>query len=302
MSVKRIVQLYHTRNGGVNNFPEKSAGSTLNAPPEGTKSAIELRTEVYWFYHKTVYQESNDGTTSGFCIRYAPRYDTFIPPSFESMWSSMMETGKKLKLMVSSTVYGIEDELERIYSTLTSFGYDVWMSHMGTLPVFSNKSAFENCREGVRKCDIFLGIIGCQYGSGIDPDNSDSLSIVHQELQLAIELQKPRWLLAHENVVFARQFLKNLQLNGRPLSESSTLTLKKNNLFSDLRLIDMYEEAMMASEPLEEREGNWVHKFNRPDQASRFLIYQFYRYQEVQAYIEEHFKDGSPFKSTRGDE
>lgn len=42
----------------------------------------------------------------------------------------------RLKVMVSSTVYGVEDELERIYSKLTSFGYEVWMSHMGTLPVF----------------------------------------------------------------------------------------------------------------------------------------------------------------------
>ena len=44
----------------VNTLYKFTAGSTLNAPPEGTKSAIE--TEVYWFYHKTIYQESNDGT------------------------------------------------------------------------------------------------------------------------------------------------------------------------------------------------------------------------------------------------
>jgi len=87
---------------------------------------------------------------------------------------------KKLKVMVSSTVYGVEDELERIYSKLTNFGYEVWMSHMGTMPVFSDNSAFENCLEGVRRCDIFLGIIGCQYGSGQNPDDPTSLSIVHQ--------------------------------------------------------------------------------------------------------------------------
>lgn len=199
-----------------------------------------------------------------------------------------------LKVMVSSTVYGVEDELERIYNTLTSFGYEVWMSHMGTMPVFSDKSAFDNCLEGVRRCHIFLGIIGCQYGSGQDPDDPDSLSIVHQELQLAIKLNKPRWLLAHENITIARRLIKDLRLNAAALDRES-LKIKKNNILGDLRLIDMYEEATFESKPLKERRGNWVQKFNRPDQADRFMVFQFYRYQEVQAYIEEHFKDGPPF-------
>lgn len=195
--------------------------------------------------------------------------------------------------MVSSTVYGVEDELDRIYSLLTGFGYQVWMSHMGTMPVFSSKSAFENCLDGVRNCDIYLGIIGCQYGSGIDPEDPDSPSIVHQELRLAIELQKPRWLLAHENILIARTLFS--KIGCKSSAERKALGLQRNNVLSDVRLIDMYEEATMDSKPLKERKGNWVQKFNRPDQSNRFLMFQFYRYQEVQAYIEEHFKGGSPF-------
>ena len=49
----------------------------------------------------------------------------------------MNEERDKLKIMVSSTVYGIEELLDRVYTLLTSFGYDVWMSHKGTVPVFS---------------------------------------------------------------------------------------------------------------------------------------------------------------------
>ncbi len=41
--------------------------------------------------------------------------------------------------MVSSTVYGIEELLDRIYTLLTDYGYDVWMSHKGTLPVRSDR-------------------------------------------------------------------------------------------------------------------------------------------------------------------
>lgn len=108
--------------------------------------------------------------------------------------------------MISSTVYGIEELFDRIYILLTTFGYEVWMSHKGTMPVFSNCSAFENCLRAVEKCDLFLGLITPYYGSGKD---DDGFSISHKELRKAIELKKPRWLLAHDHVVFARSLLKN---------------------------------------------------------------------------------------------
>lgn len=38
---------------------------------------------------------------------------------------------KRIVIMVSSTVYGIEELLERVYAILTNFGYEVWMSHKG---------------------------------------------------------------------------------------------------------------------------------------------------------------------------
>jgi len=66
---------------------------------------------------------------------------------------------KPITIMVSSTVYGSEDVLDRVYDLLTSFGYEVWMSHKGTLPVFSKQSAFENCLEGVRRALVMaLGL------------------------------------------------------------------------------------------------------------------------------------------------
>lgn len=51
----------------------------------------------------------------------------------------------KLTILVSSTVYGIEELLDRVYVLLTAYGYDVWMSHKGTVPVRSDRTAFENC-------------------------------------------------------------------------------------------------------------------------------------------------------------
>ena len=70
-----------------------------------------------------------------------------------------MAKKKPLIAMVSSTVYGIEELLERIYAILTRFGYEVWMSHKGTVPVISTRSAFENCLHAVEQCDLFLSLI-----------------------------------------------------------------------------------------------------------------------------------------------
>ncbi len=189
--------------------------------------------------------------------------------------------------MVSSTVYGIEELLDRVYAILTNFGYEVWMSHKGTIPVLPNKTAFENCLYAVRQCDLFLGIITTQYGSG--KEDKDVLSVTHQELLKAIDLNKPRWILAHDHVVFSRTLLRNL--GYKTSKERLELVLSKNMIIDDLRVIDMYEAAIRHDIQLKDRKGNWVQKFVTDDDAQLFASAQVYRYQEVERFVEEHLKD-----------
>jgi len=192
-------------------------------------------------------------------------------------------SSKRLKIMVSSTVYGIEELLERIYTILTAYDYEVWMSHKGTMPVFSNQSAFENCIKAVENCDLFLGLITPRYGSG---KIKDELSITHQELRKAIELKKLRWVLVHENIIFARRFLIDLGFKGK--QGRSRLNLKEHGTsIDDLRIIDMYEDALRSEIPLPERKGNWVQKYESDIDADTFIVAQFSRYHEVEAFIEE---------------
>ncbi len=191
-------------------------------------------------------------------------------------------------IFVSSTVYGIEELLERIYTLLTTFGYEVWMSHKGTVPLDSNLTAFENCIRGVENCDLFLGIITPNYGSGVDKKKND-ISIFHKEIKKAIELNKRRWLLTHDYVVFAKQFLKDL---GYTTSEKrKELKLDKKSVsISDLRVIDVHEEAILNDEEnLDDRKGNWVQKYKTDADSILFVTSQFSRYQEVESFIEENF-------------
>jgi hypothetical protein len=199
----------------------------------------------------------------------------------------MIARAKKPVIFISSTVYGIEELLDRIYTLLTAFGYEVWMSHKGTVPVRSDRTAFENCLAGVDACDLFLGIITPSYGSGKD---AAGLSITHQELQRAIDLPKPRWLLAHNDVVFARRLLRDL---GKDTKEKRhKLKLKKGaTSITDLRVIDMYEEAIRHYEPLLERNGNWVQPYSADEDALRFAVSQFSRFQEVEEFLKENLAD-----------
>tara|TARA_Y100000588_G_C14212430_1_gene907252 strand:+ start:154 stop:783 length:630 start_codon:yes stop_codon:yes gene_type:complete len=203
---------------------------------------------------------------------------------------------KKLTVMVSSTVYGVEELLDRVYSLLTAFGYEVWMSHKGTVPVSSNETAFESCLKAVEKCDLFLGIITPQYGSGVD---SSGLSITHKEMKRAIELNKPRWFLAHDHVVLARRLL--LDLGYKTQDDRKSLTLRKGaTSVSSLKVIDLYEDATMEKLPLDDRQGNWAQKFDRDDDANLFVVAQFSRYQDVEQRLNEHFANSTQVAESVG--
>jgi len=196
---------------------------------------------------------------------------------------------KRPIVMVSSSVYGQEELLNRVYDLLTSMGYEVWMSHKGTLPVNSTEDTLSLCLDAVEKCDLFLGMITPFYGT----TKQGEISVTHAEMRKAKELNKPRWFLVHENVVFARQLLKNLGY-ANP-DERKQLTLKRNTIFSDLRIIDLYEEmqgivkkaapktdATVPSSTEVEQGTRWVQTYRQDDDAVLFTDAQFSRYQEVE--------------------
>jgi len=195
-----------------------------------------------------------------------------------------MKPRKRPVLLVSSAVYGFEELLDRLYAILDGLGYEVWMSHKGTVPVDPAVTALESCRKAVAACDLFLGIILPRYGSGKEKPGDES--ITHEELRHAIHLKKPRWILAHDHVVFARGLLNNLEFDTP--AKRAALPLKKSALLEDLRVIDMYELATRHDiELLKDRDGNWVQTFTSDEDALLFATSQFRRYQEAEAFVSE---------------
>ena len=192
----------------------------------------------------------------------------------------------KLKILVSSVVYGYEDLLESIYALLETFGYEVLMSHRGTVPIDPDDSAMDNCLQAVDDCDLFLGLILPKYGSG--KETTDGLSITHREAEKAIKDSKPRWFLVHEHVAIARQLLAPYRMKDdkdndtQPFQFKSAIEFGKTAILSDPRIIDMFELAMRYDvDDVADRRGNWVQPFGPDDDARLFVTAQFRRYREL---------------------
>lgn len=218
------------------------------------------------------------------------------------------EKRKRLTIMVSSTVYGIEELLDQVYALLNGFGYEVWMSHKGTVPIYPNQTAFECCLLAAERCDLFVSIITPQYGSGVvDGD----LGITHQELLKAIESNRPRWILAHAFVPFTRSLFIKLgaktpdqrkgllkKLGHSSKEELKTLRNREKTVLDDFRVIDMYDAAIRHDISVhKDRKGNWVQKFSTPQDATLFATAQFERYRDVEQFLTENFLNPSDVKN-----
>ena len=210
----------------------------------------------------------------------------FFPSTAYSVFTAMVISGwlmpekPKLKLMVASTVYHFEDQLDQICAVLAGYGYAVWNSRQGTIPTDPRLSNLDNCIAAARSCDLFLGIIRPFYGSGLVGDTS----ITHEEFRAALAAGKPNWFLVHRNVTLARQLLKPYlfdESGGR-----AEFQFKKTAVLDDIRVFDMYEEATRESIPLAERTGNWVQEFGHEQKILQFLEAQFEDIQRVRAICE----------------
>lgn len=183
--------------------------------------------------------------------------------------------------MVSSTVYDKRDLLEQAYAVLKAFGYDVWMSDKGTLPIRPGLTAFENCLQGVEDCDLFLGILTGRYGAA----EGDGLSITHQEFERALTLDKPRYFAVHEHIVTARQLLKQFRFDGDGNKRPHSF-LRPNSILSDARVLDMYDLVTQEGRPLSERKSNWAQIYHSPADLMTFLEAQFSDLQRVRTNLQ----------------
>jgi len=160
----------------------------------------------------------------------------------------------KLKIMVSSTVYGSESDLDAIYSILDGFGYEVVMSKEGNVYVPAGYTPEQACLKAVEDCDLFFGIVFPRYGSGI----------THKEFIKAEELDKPRWFIAHHYVIFARKLLQQFMFDGDG-NRNEDFEIKPTSVLDSVKVIDMYNDI----------KSNWAQPFFKTNEVHPFINTQF---------------------------
>lgn len=198
----------------------------------------------------------------------------------------------KLTVFISSSVYGREPLLEQIFASIEGLGYEAWSSYMGTIPVGLGKNNYESCIQAAEKCDIFFGLITPRYGSGTDGVGGPA--ITQLEFEKAIELGKPRMVLAHEQVINARRLLMDLDFKGR--NGRKDLKLRKGaEIIDDLRILDMYEAATQEDIPIPQRTNHWVQKYRTDNEVLRYIGRQFGRNDDMErAVMEWRTHQGAP--------
>lgn len=161
---------------------------------------------------------------------------------------------KKLKIMVSSAVYGSESDLDAIYSILDGFGYEVVMSKEGNVYVPAGYTPEQACLKAVEDCDLFFGLVFPKYGSGM----------THKEFLKAEELGKPRWFIAHHYVTFARKLLQQFMFDedGKRIED---FEIKPTSVLDSVKVIDMYNDI----------KSNWAQPFFKINEIHLFINTQF---------------------------
>jgi hypothetical protein len=206
---------------------------------------------------------------------------------------------QRLKIMVSSSVHGFEDQLTQIGALLQGrgYGYEVVNSYLGTVQVAPGQHNFDACIQAVQDCDLFLGIIRGKYGSGVFSHTGlaeGEIAVTHREMRRAIQADKPRWFLVHDEVNVARQLLKpllplfgcktydELQQHFRHQQEGAQPPARRypfqdNPILDDLRILDLYEETLLVQSgtPLLQRHNNWNQTYQDQTALLRFLKTQF---------------------------
>ena len=194
-----------------------------------------------------------------------------------------------IKVFVSSTVYDFETVLRNIFIMLDGFGYDVYMSKEGTIPLHSRLSNLVNCVNGVDECDVFLGIVRPLIGSGVL--EKGARSITAQEFDRAIELGMLRFILADYRVEFAHKFLNlmdqnpdDIPLNKEKIKDGKII-VKPNNLVHG-ECVDIYRSAIQNHiHPASARIGNWAQPFKDGEDILRFVEAQFKNVELIKSLI-----------------
>jgi len=131
-----------------------------------------------------------------------------------------------------------------------------------------------NCLSGAKDCDVFIGFIRPDYGSGVLEKGGKS--ITHQEFEIATARKIPWFILADYRVTFTRSILRNAQVKIGDCSISiAPSNVNFNPKVMDIRCVQLYNQMVKDIETPTARIGNWIQEYSTLNDIRLFLESQF---------------------------
>lgn len=107
------------------------------------------------------------------------------------------------RIFVSSTCYDLQEIRFQLRGFIQEFGYDVAMSEFDDIFYSYDTHVQDSCLEEISKCQLFLLIVGNNYGSHYHQDKLDSPipdSVTLKEFRKAIEARIPKYIFINKFV------------------------------------------------------------------------------------------------------
>jgi len=90
----------------------------------------------------------------------------------------------------------------------------------------------------------------------------------------AIELNKPRWFIAHRDITVARQLLKQFMFDKNS-DPNPTFNYRPTKVMDDIRVINLYNDTILNNIPIDKRKGHWVDEYFRLSDILKYTETQF---------------------------
>lgn len=147
-----------------------------------------------------------------------------------------------IKVMISSTVYNFEDQIDQIDTFFQSLEYETIVSKNGSVFADPRYGNFTDCLHAVGECDVFFGIIRPNCGSGQVGD----YCVTFEEFKKARELNKPSWFVVDYRVLYAKELFRILKYKnpnegkGKLYAKLCSFITHSSNKH-DTRVLDLFE-------------------------------------------------------------
>ncbi len=165
------------------------------------------------------------------------------------------------RVFVSSTCYDLQVIRENLSEFITGLGYEPTISEQGVIPYNPNKSVVDACIDDVTTHQLFILIIGGEYGSQYkDTDKS----ITNAEYKAAVEQQIPIFTLVNRDVLqqyhVYRSNIENPKLDREDIKYPGV---------KDTRVFDFIEEVMS------QEINNAIQPFSNYGEIQKYLKIQW---------------------------